>query len=50
MLFIPFLAGVKYALPFGLATTYGLVFSLFAFSLMYWQNSPFIKKAVQWTG
>jgi peptidoglycan/LPS O-acetylase OafA/YrhL len=50
MLFIPFLAGVKYALPFGLATTYGIVFSLFAFSLMYSPNSPFINKAAQWTG
>jgi peptidoglycan/LPS O-acetylase OafA/YrhL len=50
MLFIPFMEGVKYALPFGLATTYGIVFSLFAFSLMYSPNSPFINKAAQWTG
>src|SRR6185437_7339568 len=29
MLSIPFLNGVKYALPLGLVTTYGIVFSLF---------------------
>jgi exopolysaccharide production protein ExoZ len=50
MLLIPFLDGVKYALPLGLATTYGIVFSLFAFSLMYWRNSPLINPAVVWVG
>jgi exopolysaccharide production protein ExoZ len=50
MLFIPFLDGVKYALPLGLVTTYGIVFSLFAFSLMYWHNSPLIGRPIEWIG
>jgi peptidoglycan/LPS O-acetylase OafA/YrhL len=50
MLFIPFLDGVKYALPLGLVTTYGMVFSLFAFSLMYWPNSPLIGRPIEWIG
>jgi peptidoglycan/LPS O-acetylase OafA/YrhL len=50
MLLIPFLEGVKYALPLGLATTYGIVFSLFALSLMYWRNSPLIGAAIVWIG
>jgi peptidoglycan/LPS O-acetylase OafA/YrhL len=50
MLFTPFLEGVKYALPLGLATTYGISFSLFAFSLMYWRNSPLKNTAVGWIG
>jgi len=50
MLFIPFLDGVKYALPLGLVTTYGIVLSLFAFSLMYWPNSPLIGRPIKWIG
>jgi len=50
MLFIPFLDGVKYAMPLGLVTTYGIVFSLFAFSLMYWPNSPLIGRPIEWIG
>jgi peptidoglycan/LPS O-acetylase OafA/YrhL len=50
MLFIPFLEGVKYALPLGLSTTYGISFSLFAFSLMYWRKSPLINAPVGWIG
>jgi hypothetical protein len=50
MLFIPFLDGVKYALPLGLVTTYGIVFSLFAFSLMYWPNPPLIGRPIEWIG
>jgi peptidoglycan/LPS O-acetylase OafA/YrhL len=50
MLFIPFLDGVKYALPLGLVTTYGIVFSLFAFSLMYWPNSLLIGRPIEWIG
>lgn len=50
MLFIPFLEGVKYALPLGLATTYGITFTLFAFSLMYWRNSPLIGSPIVWIG
>jgi peptidoglycan/LPS O-acetylase OafA/YrhL len=50
MLFIPFLDGVKYTLPLGLVTTYGIVFSLFAFSLMYWPNSPLIGRRIEWIG
>ena len=50
MLFIPFLDGVKYAMPLGLVTTYGIAFSLFAFSLMYWPNSPLIGRPIEWIG
>ena len=50
MLLIPFLEGIKYALPLGLTTTYGIAFSLFAFSLMYWRNSPLINSAIAWVG
>jgi peptidoglycan/LPS O-acetylase OafA/YrhL len=50
MLFIPFLDGVKYVLPLGLVTTYGIVFSLFAFSLMHWPNSPLIGRPIEWIG
>jgi peptidoglycan/LPS O-acetylase OafA/YrhL len=50
MLFIPFLEGVKYALPLGLSTTYGIFFSLFAFSLMYWRKSPLINAPIGWIG
>ncbi len=50
MLLIPFLEGVKYALPLGLFTTYGIVFSLFAFSLRYWRNSPLIGSTIIWIG
>jgi peptidoglycan/LPS O-acetylase OafA/YrhL len=50
MLLIPFLDGVKYVLPLGLATTYGIVFSLFAFSLMYWRNSPLVGRPIDWIG
>jgi peptidoglycan/LPS O-acetylase OafA/YrhL len=37
-------------LPLGLATSYGIAFSLFAFSLMYWRTSPLIGKTVVWIG
>jgi peptidoglycan/LPS O-acetylase OafA/YrhL len=50
MLLIPFLDGVKYALPLGLVTTYGIVFVLFAFSLMHWPNSPLIGRPIEWIG
>jgi peptidoglycan/LPS O-acetylase OafA/YrhL len=50
MLVIPFLEGIKYALPLGLATTYGIAFTLFAFSLMYWSNSPLIGRPIVWIG
>jgi peptidoglycan/LPS O-acetylase OafA/YrhL len=50
MLLIPFLVGVRFALPLGLATTYGIAFSLFAFSLMYWPNSPLVGSAIIWVG
>ena len=50
MLLIPFLDGVKYALPLGLVTTYGIAFSLFAFSLMYWPNSALIGRPIEWIG
>jgi peptidoglycan/LPS O-acetylase OafA/YrhL len=50
MLLIPFLGGVKYALPLGLATTYGITFTLFAFSLMYWGSSPLVGAAIVWVG
>jgi peptidoglycan/LPS O-acetylase OafA/YrhL len=50
MLFVPFLDSVKYALPLGLVTTYGIVFSLFAFSLMCWPNSPLIGRPIEWIG
>ena len=46
----PFLNGVKYMLPLGLATSYGIAFSLFAFSLMYWRTSPLIGNAIVWIG
>jgi peptidoglycan/LPS O-acetylase OafA/YrhL len=45
MLLIPFLVGIRFALPLGLATTYGIAFSLFAFSLMNWPNSPLVGSA-----
>jgi peptidoglycan/LPS O-acetylase OafA/YrhL len=50
MLLVPFLDGVKYALPLGLATTYAIAFTLFAFSLMYWRTSPLITLPVRWVG
>jgi exopolysaccharide production protein ExoZ len=50
MLFVPLLDGVKYALPLGLVTTYGIIFALFAFSLMYWPNSPLIGRPIEWIG
>jgi peptidoglycan/LPS O-acetylase OafA/YrhL len=50
MLIIPFLEGVKYALPLGLATSYGIAFSLLALSLMYWPTSPLISAPVVWIG
>ena len=50
MLVIPFLEGIKYALPFGLATTYAIAFTLFAFSLMYWRSSPLIGRPIVWIG
>jgi peptidoglycan/LPS O-acetylase OafA/YrhL len=50
MLVIPFLEGIKYALPLGLATTYAIAFTLFAFSLMYWSNSPLVGRPIVWIG
>jgi peptidoglycan/LPS O-acetylase OafA/YrhL len=50
MLFIPFLEGIRYALPLGLATTYGIAFSLFALSLVYWRNSPLVGFPIVWIG
>jgi peptidoglycan/LPS O-acetylase OafA/YrhL len=50
MLLIPFLVGIRYALPLGLATTYGIAFSLFAISLMYWRNSPLVGFPIVWIG
>ena len=46
----PFLEGIKYMLPLGLATSYGIAFSLFAFSLMYWRTSPLVGSTVVWIG
>jgi peptidoglycan/LPS O-acetylase OafA/YrhL len=50
MLVFPFLEGIKYALPLGLATSYGIAFSLLALSLMYWPTSPLIFAPVVWIG
>ena len=50
MLAIPFLEGVKYALPLGLATTYAIAFSFFAFSLMNWSSSPLVNYPIIWIG
>ena len=50
MLTIPFLEGVKYALPLGLATTYAIAFSLFVLSLMYWRRSPLVARPIMWIG
>jgi peptidoglycan/LPS O-acetylase OafA/YrhL len=50
MLLIPFVVGIKYVLPLGLATTYGIVFSLFALSLMYWRNSALVGSTIVWIG
>jgi peptidoglycan/LPS O-acetylase OafA/YrhL len=46
----PFLEGIKYMLPLGLATSYGIAFSLFAFSLMYWGTSPLVGSTIVWIG
>ena len=46
----PFLEGIKYMLPLGLATSYGIAFSLFAFSLMYWRTSPLVGNIIVWIG
>ncbi|HLJ00972.1 MAG TPA: acyltransferase [Bradyrhizobium sp.] len=50
MLVFPFLEGVKHMLPLGLATSYGIAFSLFVFSLMYWPASPLVSSAAVWIG
>ena len=50
MLLIPFLEGIKYALPLGLTTTYAIAFSLFGFALMNWPNSPIIGHSIIWIG
>jgi peptidoglycan/LPS O-acetylase OafA/YrhL len=50
MFTFPFLDGIKYMLPFGLATSYGIAFSLFAFSLMYWRTSSLIGNPIVWIG
>ena len=50
MLLVPFIEGIRYALPLGLATTYAIAFSLFAFSLMYWRSSPLVGRPIMWVG
>jgi peptidoglycan/LPS O-acetylase OafA/YrhL len=50
MLAFPFLEGIKYMLPLGLVTSYGIAFSLFAFSLMYWRTSPLVGNTIVWIG
>jgi peptidoglycan/LPS O-acetylase OafA/YrhL len=50
MVAVSFLEGVKYALPLGSQTTYGLIFSLFVFSLMSWTSSPLINPFAIWIG
>ena len=50
ILLIPLFGGVKYVLPLGLVTTYGIVFTLFAFSLMYWPSSFLIGRPIEWIG
>jgi peptidoglycan/LPS O-acetylase OafA/YrhL len=50
MLLFPFLEGVKHMLPLGLATSYGIAFSLFGFSLMYWPASPLVSNILVWIG
>ncbi len=50
MVVVPFLEGVKYALPLGPQTTYGLVFALFICSLMSWKSSPLVNPVIIWIG
>jgi peptidoglycan/LPS O-acetylase OafA/YrhL len=50
MIAVPFLEGVKYALPLGPQTTYGLVFALFVFALMSWKSSPLVNPVTVWIG
>jgi peptidoglycan/LPS O-acetylase OafA/YrhL len=50
MIAVPFLEGVKYALPLGPQTSYGVVFALFVFSLMSWKSSPLVNPIVIWIG
>jgi peptidoglycan/LPS O-acetylase OafA/YrhL len=50
MVAVSFLEGVKYALPLGSQTTYGLIFALFVFSLMSWKSSPLINPFAIWIG
>lgn len=50
MVAVPFLEGVKYALPLGPQTSYGLVFALFILSLMSWKSSPLVNAAMIWIG
>ena len=50
MFTFPFLDRIKYVLPLGLATSYGIAFSLFAFSLMYWRTSPLVGNIIVWIG
>jgi peptidoglycan/LPS O-acetylase OafA/YrhL len=50
MLLIPFLEGVKYALPLGLGTSYAIAFSLFVFSLINWRHSPLVGYPIIWIG
>jgi len=50
MLLIPFLEGIKYALPLGLVTSYAIAFTLFGFALMNWPNSPLIGHSIIWIG
>jgi exopolysaccharide production protein ExoZ len=45
-----FLEGVKYAMPLGPQTTYGLIFALFVFSLMSWKSSPLVNTFMIWIG
>ncbi len=50
MIAVPFLEGVKYALPLGPQTTYGLVFALFVCALMSWKSSPLVNPVMVWIG
>jgi len=50
MVAVSFLEGVKYAVPLGSQTTYGLIFALFVFSLMSWKSSPLINPLAIWIG
>ncbi len=50
MVAVSFLEGVRFVLPLGIQTTYGLIFALFVFSLMSWKSSPLINPVAIWIG